>query len=137
VPSDYAFVLGGLQTLRGFDLSSPNERLPKDGDDGWHLGTTNQKLIGRDANYYLLKSEMRFTVFGNYGFVLFYDGGAVHVSGFHFARPYRDDFGFGFRYNTPVGPVALDFAFKIRPEPAEYGQDAESPFRVQFSIGTF
>ncbi|WP_371933095.1 BamA/TamA family outer membrane protein [Bradyrhizobium sp. CCGUVB23] len=68
---------------------------------------------------------------------MFYDGGSVHVSGFHFARPYRDAVGFGFRYNTPVGPVALDIAFKINPAKAEYGHDPESPFRVQFYIGTF
>ena len=61
----------------------------------------------------------------------------------NFSRPYRDAVGFGFRYNTPVGPVALDFAFKIDPEGAQLDshgnvlQDAEAPFRVQFSIGTF
>lgn len=142
VPSDYVFELGGISTLRGFDLSSPNERIPKDGDDGWFLGTANDKRVARDSNYYLLKSEMRFTVFGNYGFVLFYDGGAVRVSGYHFRHTYRDNVGFGLRYNTPVGPVALDFAFKLNPEGAEYVNgklvnDPESPLRVQFSIGTF
>ena len=137
VPSDYAFILGGLYTIRGFDLASPNERVPKDGDDGWHLGETNQKLIHSDSFYYLLKTEVRFPLYGEFGGVVFYDGGSVHVSGYHFDRPYRDAVGFGFRYNTPVGPVALDFAFKINPEPATETQDAEAPFRFQFSIGTF
>lgn len=52
-------------------------------------------------------------------------------SGYHFGRPYRDAIGFGYRYNTPVGPLALDLAFKILPEPLE------APFRVHLSIGTF
>lgn len=150
VPSDYAFLLGGIYTIRGFDLSSPNERIPKDGDGDkhtglgpWRLGTTNEKLVKRDSNYYLVKTELRFPVYGNFGGVLFYDGGAVHVTGYSFDRPYRDSVGFGFRYNTPVGPVALDFAFKINPEHAQRDssgkivQDAEAPFRFQFYIGTF
>lgn len=137
VPSDYSFVLGGIYTIRGFDIASPNERVPKDGDAGFHLGQTNTKLIRFDSNYYLLKSEVRFPLYGNFGGVLFYDGGAVHITNYNFSRAYRDAVGFGFRYNTPVGPVALDFAFKINPDPAEFGQDAQSPFKFIFSIGTF
>ena len=145
VPSDYAFLLGGISTIRGFDISSPNERVPKDGDGQdasggqiWRLGTTNEKLIKNDANYYLLKTELRFPIYGEFGGVIFYDGGAVRVTGYHFRRPYRDSVGFGFRYNTPVGPVAFDFGFKINPEgPDNTGQNAEAPFRFQFYIGTF
>lgn len=142
VPSDYAFVLGGIYSLRAFDISSPNERVPKDGDNNWHLGTTNAKKIKADSYYMLGKSEVRFPLYGNFGGVIFYEIGTVRVTGYDFDRAYRDDVGFGFRYNTPVGPVAFDFAFKIRPygeaeNKSKFGQDAESPFRFNFSIGTF
>ncbi|WP_371932896.1 hypothetical protein [Bradyrhizobium sp. CCGUVB23] len=48
MPSDYAFVLGGIYSVRGFDQSSASERIPKDGDGGWKLGTTNDKIIKTD-----------------------------------------------------------------------------------------
>lgn len=132
VPASYAFLLGGIYTVRGFDVASPNERIPKEGDDGFQrkLGY-NQRVIKTDSHYYLFKSEMRFPLYNDHGGVVFYDGAAVRVSGYHFRRTYRDAVGFGYRYNTPVGPLALDFAFKIRPE------EGESGFRFHLSIGTF
>ena len=64
------------------------------------------------------------------------------MSGYHFQRTWRDDAGFGLRYNTPVGPFSVDVAFKIHPEGDFYYQgkkvqDPESPVRLQLSIGTF
>ncbi|MBX3021948.1 MAG: BamA/TamA family outer membrane protein [Bdellovibrionales bacterium] len=138
VPSNYAFLLGGINTLRGFDLASDNERVPKQGDgvsdshpNGFQLEKGNQRLIQNDSYYYLLKTELRFPIYGEHGGVVFYDGGAVGVSGYKFKRPYRDAVGVGYRYETPVGPVALDFAFKVRPEVNE------ELFRFHLSIGTF
>lgn len=145
VPADWAFLLGGIYTVRGFDLSNGNERIPKEGDgaydrdgklnpnhpQGFKLGEANQKLIRGDSHFYLFKSELRFPIYDEFGGVLFYDGGGVEISGYYFKRPYRDAVGFGFRYNTLVGPLAADFSFKIRPEPDE------NLFRFNFSIGTF
>ncbi len=138
VPTSYAFLLGGISTVRGFDSASDAERIPKDGTgrsaldpDGFNVERGNQRLIKTDSNYYLFKSELRFTLYEDYGGVIFYDGAAVRVSGYDFGRPYRDAVGFGLRYNTPVGPAAADFAFKINPEPDE------RVFRFHLSIGTF
>lgn len=132
VPVSHSFFLGGIFTVRGFDLASDNERIPKQGDDGFNVSTrSTQRLIKTDSHYYLIKSEVRFPISGDHGGVIFYDGGAVRISGFRFANTYRDAVGFGYRYNTPVGPVAIDFAFKIKPLPRE---DA---FRFHLSIGTF
>ncbi len=139
VPTDWSFVLGGIYTIRGFDLSSPFNRVPKEGEGGntkdhptgFVLGTANDKFIKDTSEYYLIKSELRFPLYGDWGGVVFYDGGAVYISGYKFDRPYRDSVGFGVRYNTPVGPVAIDWAFKIRPE------NHEASNQVHFSIGTF
>lgn len=135
VPSNYAFLLGGIYTVRGFDSASDTtERIPKQdtgGTPGFHVDRGNQKLITLDSHYYLLKTELRFPIYGDHGGVIFYDGGAVYVTGFNFGRPYRDAIGIGYRYNTPVGPLALDLAFKILPE------KDEAPFRFHLSIGTF
>jgi outer membrane protein assembly factor BamA len=138
IPTDWSFLLGGIYTVRGFDLSSPNNRIPKDGSgatpehpDGFVLGEANEKLIHIWSDYYLLKSELRVPLYEEWGGVIFYDGGAVHIRSYDFNRAYRDAVGFGVRYNTPVGPLAIDIAFKIRPE------QGEDPFKVHFSIGTF
>ncbi|MGE0525959.1 MAG: POTRA domain-containing protein [Bdellovibrionales bacterium] len=131
VPTSYAFLLGGIYTVRGFDLASENERIPKEGDDDFVVNRGNQLLIPKDSHYYLFKSELRFPISGDHGGVLFYDGGGVRVTGFHFKHSYRDAAGVGYRYNTPVGPLALDLAFKLHPLPNE------KEFRLHLSIGTF
>ena len=131
VPTTYAFLLGGIYSVRGFDLSSDNERIPKQDNGGFHIDRGNQKVIPADSDYFLIKTEVRFPIFEEHGGVIFYDAGDVFVRHFVFNRPYRDAIGVGYRYNTPVGPLALDLAFKIAPEVGE------SPFRVHLSIGTF
>ena len=131
VPPSYAFILGGMTTLRAYDLASDVERVPKQGDDGFNITSATDKLIKNDSYYYLIKSEIRFPIWKEHGGVLFYDGGEVHVSGFHFTRPYKDNVGIGYRYNTPVGPVAVDLALKVHPLPGEH------KYRLNISIGTF
>jgi outer membrane protein insertion porin family len=44
---------------------------------------------------------------------------------------WRHGLGLGIRYATPVGPIALDFAFNLNPE------ENESNYQIQFSIGVF
>lgn len=44
---------------------------------------------------------------------------------------WREGTGIGMRYVTPVGPIALDFAFNLNPKPSE------SNYQIQFSIGVF
>lgn len=143
VPVSHAFFLGGIDTVRGFDYSRDNERIPA----GWEVPVTegNQILVNNYSWYYLIKTEFRFPIVGEHGGVIFYDGGAVYIKGYNIERPYRDSIGIGYRYNTPVGPVALDIAFKISPQkgykmplngtaPVDI---SEAPVRVHFSIGSF
>ncbi len=133
VPTSYAFLLGGIYTVRGFDSASDNERIPKNSE--FEVERGNQKLIKTNSQYHLIKSELRFPIVGEHGGVLFYDGAKVHVSGVGFRRSYRDAVGLGYRYNTPVGPLAIDLAFKINPERDE--DPKEEIFRFHLSIGTF
>ncbi len=135
VPVSQAFFLGGLSSIRGFGGSNERERIPPNYELPFQR--TSQLLISRDSHYGLFRSEMRFPFFAEHGGVVFYDGGFVQVTGFNFSRPFRQAVGFGYRYNTPMGPVALDLAFKINPIRDQERGIFEDPFRIHFSIGTF
>ncbi len=144
IPASYIFALGGNSTIRGFDISNDNERIPPNYEFPISFG--NQLVVPKDSSYNLFKSELRFPISGDHGGVVFYDRGAVYVGDYKFSRSMRDSVGVGYRLNTPVGPVALDIAFKIDPRhnykvvDKNTGQVTtinESDFRVHFSIGTF
>jgi outer membrane protein insertion porin family len=43
----------------------------------------------------------------------------------------KKDYGFGFRWNSPLGPLRLEIGFPIGKR-----QSDEDPFEIQFTIGT-
>ena len=131
IPSTRAFFLGGRTTVRGFEPS--DERFPSAAQLG--VSRIADWVVPNNATFYLLKTELRFPIYENFGGAIFYDGGEVRVSGYNFQDPYRDSVGFGFRYSTPVGPVNLELGYKIGRKYVE--REKESPFRIHFSIGTF
>ncbi len=144
VPVTETFALGGRTTIRGFD-SSDVERIPN------YLqlipnATKSDEISGfkasLDSYFYLLKTELRFPIVGDLGGAIFYDGGAVLVSqsDVRIDDPYRDSWGFGFRYETPIGPVNLEVGFKLdRKDWSSVNPAAkkESEKAIHFSIGTF
>jgi outer membrane protein insertion porin family len=142
VPYDKkGFTLGGQSTIRGFQ---PDEAFPNRSD--FISDTDTELLLSGEASMYLLKSEIRFPIWGNIGGAIFYDGGAVYVDEMNFRKnavdslsrvsfsdPYRDAAGVAFRYNTPVGAVSLELGYKLdRKEDRN-----ENQWPIFFSIGTF
>ncbi len=117
-------LLGGRSTIRGFESSD-------------YFPTTQQ--IGasyklRDfAEFHLIKSELRFPLGASQDLsgAVFYDGGIVTVDQINFIDPYRDSFGVGIRYNTPVGPLNLEYARKL--DKKSY----ESDGAFHLSVGIF
>lgn len=149
VPAIEAFFMGGQSTIRGFEPTSL-ERIP----NTYQLGVRDYKLfhVQYDSWKFLIKSEMKFLLWGSAGIALFYDGGAVFINGHQFdpsqrtqQRPvlledaYRHSAGIGFRYDLPIGPVSIDLAFKLNPRTWYEGAVAypESKYTLTFSIGTF
>lgn len=131
VPYDKkGFVLGGLSTIRGFEAGT-SERFPNNSD--LNITSDETYLLKNRSQFLLLKSEVRFPIWGSIGGALFYDGGLVKVDDIKFKDPYRDAAGFGIRYATPVGPANIEFAWKLDTD----RERGESPFRVHISIGTF
>lgn len=117
VPIQKRFFLGGRTTVRGFKEDALGAR----GVDGTPTGGDMM------AN---LNAELRVPI--RYGFIgaIFADAGSVWfyrdpVNGFDL----RETAGLGLRYLTPVGPVGLDYAWKID------RREGESAAEWHFTIG--
>ena len=117
LPITERFFLGGRTTVRGYSQDSVG---PK-GRDG--------TPTGGDA-FLMGNAEMRTDVAGGVGLVTFVDAGNVW-------RKYTDyeisdmryTSGLGVRYNTAVGPLRVDYGFKLDRLPGE------SAGELHFSIG--
>ena len=101
LPVTERFFAGGANTLRGFAL---DEASPKN-DDGNPVG--GNVLM-------LLNFELRFPITKKLGGVVFSDKGNVYRR-VEFIRllNWRYNAGFGFRYETPIGPVRVDYGIKL------------------------
>jgi outer membrane protein insertion porin family len=102
--------------------------------------------VTSDSYYYLLKTELRFPIWKTFPFIgelsgaIFYDGGAVYINqpDVNIPYPYRDSVGLGLRIATPVGPLNLEFGWKLRRRTLQTNPEIrESPFAFHFSIGAF
>jgi outer membrane translocation and assembly module TamA len=115
VPLPERFYAGGDNSMRGFPTYQAGPRDPITGFP-----------IGGNALFFH-QSEFRFPLIGdNIGGVLFEDMGNVYSGlrdiSFRVHQKDLTDFnymvhaaGFGIRYRTPLGPLALDLAYSINP----------------------
>ena len=119
LPASERFFLGGVTTIRGFEFRDIG---PED-EAGNPLGGTSfvqfNIEIGRS-----LGSVLRV--------VAFVDAGNVYDPGhdFHIGSVRRSA-GLGIRIVTPIGPIRLDYGFKLDKKPGE------SSGRLGFLLGTF
>ena len=125
IPESRVFLLGGQSSVRGYPLNSIPNRANLVGD------RRNPLTILTYSYYYLLKSELRFPIFKALRGVLFHDGGAVNIAQRHERDEYRSSVGAGIRISTPVGPVSIEYGFKLQ------RRERESIGRLHFSIGAF
>jgi outer membrane protein insertion porin family len=111
------FFLGGGSTVRGY----AQDTLGPKGADGNPTGG-NAFMVGN--------VEFRTDVGRNVGLVPFFDMGNVWVkAGDIDPTDLKYTAGLGLRYATPVGPIRIDYGFKLNKEPGE--SDGE----LHFSIG--
>jgi outer membrane protein insertion porin family len=145
VPLFKRFYLGGTSSIRGF---YPDEILPADHpnwpadqfdpDPGAEELREARNSLG--GNFFVnARAELRVGLIGDLDLGIFLDGGEllgdvrnVQLAGFAAGT------GVGFRYNTPVGPFAVDLGFRILD-----GQRRQPPLlsfermNLHFSIGYF
>ncbi len=110
------FFLGGRNSVRGF----PQDSLGPTGPDGNPTGG-NAFIQGN--------LELRLRILSNLGIVGFLDGGNVWRTVDEMNMDLRYSAGVGLRYNTPAGPIRLDYGWKLDVQPGE------SPGEFHFSIG--
>jgi outer membrane protein assembly complex protein YaeT len=109
---------GGSQSIRGYAYQ---ELGPKDalGDPVGGLSLAESSL------------ELRFPLYKDLGGVVFLDAGSVLADSFSFdydALRYAS--GLGLRYDTPVGPLRIDWGYQLNPQ-----DPGRTHHRFYFSIG--
>lgn len=134
LPLRERFFLGGRTTVRGFSENSIGPIRQADGND---------HELGGDLSVNF-NAELIFPLVYSFQLAVFLDGGGLYLvqcdascrseNDIENATVNLDNFrrsaGLGLRYNTPVGPLALDYGIKLD------RRDGESFGRLHFNIGT-
>jgi len=110
------FFLGGRTTVRGYRHDMLGPKGEEDSPTGGNV-------------FALINAELRIPVKKGFGMVTFIDGGNV----WQLLKDVRPDLkytvGIGLRYHTPVGPIRIDYGYKLDRLPGE------SAGEIHFSIG--
>jgi len=126
LPQSERFYAGGDTTIRGFarDAVGTPATLTL---DGFPKGG-NAEIV--------LNAELRLPVAGDFGAVVFIDGGNVfaRVSDVDFGE-LRAGYGFGARYRSPFGPIRLDFGFPVHPIDRSATGGNRERAQIYFSFG--
>lgn len=118
IPIFKRLFLGGGNSVRGYGY----QKLGLSDDTGNPLGG----LSSMNANL-----ELRRPVYASLSGVLFLDMGLLDEKAFHYdTRRIRFSTGLGFRYDTPVGPIRVDWGYNLNP-----GTEKEDSWHLHFSVG--
>jgi len=123
VPTSQLFFSGGGTSLRGFpiDEAGPQRLVPFCNVLQGQSGCVNVTVPVGGKQLFILNSEARFPlgIMKALGGVVFYDGGNVYstINLHNFADNYSNTIGIGLRYETPIGPIRIDFGRNLNPVP--------------------
>jgi outer membrane protein insertion porin family len=123
VPLSERFFSGGPDSLRGFPINGagPQRPVPVCSNPSDQSTCTLISVPDGGRMLAIFNSEARFPIklIDNLGGVIFYDGGNVYsnINAHQFITNYTNNVGFGFRYNTKVGPIRVDFGRNLNPVP--------------------
>jgi outer membrane protein insertion porin family len=119
VPPIKQFTLGGAGSLRGFKEQALNSE-----------GIT----IHGTQTYVNYRTQLDLPISGNLRFGPFLDAANLQVDTYSFDQM-RYGAGFGFHYQTPVGPVNLDVGFNLDPRHDPDPLKDEDFYQLYFTVG--
>ncbi len=121
VPIYERFFLGGINSLRGFEWGDVGPKNRKD------------EIVG-GYKYVVMNFELLFPLMEKVGLrgVLFFDAGNAYRENEDIdVTDIRTDAGLGVRWNSPLGPLRIEWGYNLDPEPGE------DNYQWQFSAGAF
>jgi outer membrane protein insertion porin family len=129
LPASQRFFAGGSNTVRGFQLDRlgvPEILTP----EGLSVGGNGVVIFNAELRANIAKLGNKY----DFGTAVFTDSGNVfaRASDIDLSR-LRTTVGFGFRFNSPLGPVRLDFGFKTDRQTLISGR--ENLWEYHFNIG--
>ena len=130
IPRTEKFQMGGSRNMRGFnyeDIGPKKEYLNEDTDnlELFNIGGQTSVLGQFEIEHPLVKEA-------GLKWVVFYDVGNVYAEELDPERfTLRQDYGFGFRWFSPIGVLRFEFGYPIDPK-SEEGEDGQ---QFHFDIG--
>ena len=147
IPIDERFYLGGLNTVRGFDT---REVGPWEWAREYARNSDGSYVVNPDGSYATVEStserdyiggvkatffnfELIFPLLKDAGLkgLVFFDVGNSWDQGEEYFSKMRYSTGVGIRWNSPLGPLRLEWGYNLDPE------DYENDSQFDFSIGKF
>ena len=127
LPRTEKFQLGGARNMRGYDFEDvgPKELLEDEisGEERlFNIGGQFSLLTTLELEHPLIKEA-------GLKWVVFYDAGNVFETSLGDDFTLRQDYGFGFRWFSPIGVLRFEFGYPIDPEEGQDGQ------QFHFDIG--
>ena len=117
VPADQRFYVGGGNSVRGYAYQTIGEFVDDEPNGGKSFGE--------------LSLELRMKVVGNWGVVLFADGGYAYPTELpSFGNDFLWGAGIGVRYLLSFAPLRFDVAV-----PLDKREDVDDPYQIYISIG--
>lgn len=120
-PIDERFFVGGDYTIRGYKYGYAGPVDPKTGDP---VGAEKMWTASVEADYPIKKNFFYVAAFADVG------NGANSWSDLF--KDIKAGTGFGIRFITPMAPIKLDFAWKLKKVPGDTNN-----FRIHLVIGSF
>lgn len=128
IPRTEKFQMGGSRNMRGYNFEQVGpRRVLNDNETGlpsvFNIGGQVQLLTQYEIEHPLVKEA-------GLKWVVFYDAGNVYLEELELDNIYlRQNYGFGFRWFSPIGVLRFEFGYPIDPEPGQEGQ------QFHFDIG--
>lgn len=133
IPRVEKFSMGGARNMRGYNLEDIGPRRKAK-----NTRTNQQDIFNFGGLFSLLGTlELEHPLIKEAGlkWVVFYDAGNVYETRIGADGDYtlRSNYGFGFRWFSPIGVLRFEFGFPIKPKNDEFHNEASNQFN--FDIG--